>query len=90
MTRLSPTERLEWVLNEPSFVDAHEPVRRLLAQYDDFLAITNAAEEALIEIFMDKSKGGPLLEAAYNFGDAMFDAIEIVGSRNRFHRLLVV
>lgn len=90
MTQLSPTERLEWILSEAKFKDAHPAVIRLLAQYDEFLGVTNAPEDSLIATFLDKSKGGPLLADAYNFGDSMFDAIEIVGARNRFHRLLVV
>jgi hypothetical protein len=39
---------------------------------------------------MNKEASGGYAEAAYRFGDAMFDALNVIGEGSKFHRLLVV
>ncbi len=90
MTKLTPTERLEWLGSQPDLKDATQVVARLLGQYDRFLATTNFKEEQLIEKFMDKDASRQYMEAASEFGDSMFEALTVIGRGSRFHRLLVV
>ena len=54
MIGLTPTARLEWLLGQQRFADAHAKIRELLAQYETFLAVTNADEQDLVRSFMDK------------------------------------
>jgi hypothetical protein len=61
-----------------------------LAQYEQFLDATNAPERELITRFLDKQQSRKYLEAAYEFGDLVFEALNEIGKGNRFHRLLVV
>jgi hypothetical protein len=65
-------------------------VDKLLARYDQFLEVTNVTEEDLVKRFMDKETSKGYMEAAYQFGDFVFDALACIGKRRRFHRLLVV
>jgi hypothetical protein len=90
MIALTPTGRLEWLKQQPYLSDAHEVLDKLLAQYEQFLEVTNSDEEELIKRFMEKEASGRYTEAAYRFGDFVFDALTCIGKRTRFHRLLVV
>ena len=62
----------------------------LLVQYDRFLETTNAEEKELIRRFMDKETSRTYMNAAYTFGDLVFEALTHIGNSNRFHRLLIV
>ena len=90
MIALTPTERLEWLKRQSYLSDAHEVLGKLLSQYEKFLEVINETEEKLIKRFMDKETSKRHMEAAYQFGDFVFDALTCIGKRNRFHRLLVV
>ncbi|MHC2281058.1 hypothetical protein ACVME8_007701 [Bradyrhizobium diazoefficiens] len=89
MIELTPTQRLEWLL-EQDLTDAHETVRALLSQYEIFLETTNVSESRIIQAFLDKEYSKKNLEDAYRFGDLMFEALSKIGKDNRFYRLLVV
>ena len=86
----TPTERLQWIEDRESFGTARSTISNLLAQYEKFLATTNASEETLIRYFLDKEKSRQLTEDARTFGDLMFDCLKIVGDDTKFYRLLVV
>jgi predicted nucleotidyltransferase len=90
MIELTPTERLEWLRGQPYLSDTWAVLDVLLEQYEFFLESTNAPEEELIERFMDKEKSREYLEAAGKFGDSVRDALDGIGKRSRFHRLIVV
>ena len=90
MIKMTPTERLEWLLNQPDLVHAHGPIRRLLDQYERFLESTNAGEKELIDRFLDKERSRVYMGNAYQFGDLVFEVLTSIGNSNRFHRLLVV
>lgn len=90
MVNLTPTERLEWLYRQKPFANARNAVGSLLEQYERFLETTNASEARLVTKFMDRRKGQMLMDAAYNFGDQVFQVLNAVGGGNRFHRLLVV
>lgn len=90
MIRLTPTERLEWLLGQSQLKDAAETITKLLHQYERFLTTTNVEESELIRHFMDKDTSRFYMEAASEFGDTMFEALTKIGDGSRFFRLLVV
>lgn len=90
MIRLTPTGRLEWLLERPELRHAQDVIKKLLAQYESFLDTTNAGESELIRRFMDKATSQAYIGAAHKFGDLVFDALTSIGNGNQFHRLLVV
>jgi predicted nucleotidyltransferase len=90
MIKLSPTRRLEWLRDQSDFEKARSTTSRLLSQYNRFLETTNATESELVGLFSDKVKARQYMEAASAFGDTMFEAMNLIGNENRFHRLLVV
>jgi predicted nucleotidyltransferase len=90
MVRLTPTERLEWILGTSQLSHAHGAVRKLLDQYEDFLTTTNAKERDILAALKDRDTSKAYMSAAYKFGDSVFEALTSIGRGNRFHRLLVV
>lgn len=90
ITRRTPTERLEWLLEQAESIEARANVMKLLDQYERFLSTTNRGEEELLSQFMDKELSGRYMAQAYEFGDTLFDVLTSVGGGDRFHRLLVV
>lgn len=90
MTKLTPTERLEWLQRNAAPAEAKGTLAKLLDQYDRFLVTTNFKEEELIERFLNKDVRQKYFEAAHEFGDSMFEALTIIGNNTAFHRLLVV
>ena len=90
MTKLTPTERLEWLRDQPDLGGSKSTVENLLSQYNRFLETTNFNEEELVRRFIDKDTGRKYMEAAHEFGDSMFQALTIIGGGGKFHRLLVV
>ena len=90
MIDLTPTGRLEWLLEQPNLAHAHPKISELLAQYEHFLATTNAPEKELVRRFMDKATSRHYMNDANKFGDLVFEVLTSIGGGNRFHRLLVV
>lgn len=90
MIAMTPTQRLEWLLDKPYLSQAHTAIKNLLDQYEIFLETTNAAEKDLVERFLDSSKSREYMSNAYKFGDLVFEVLKSIGSENHFHRLLVV
>ena len=90
MVSLTPTERLEWLLNQRDLTRAHSTIRNLLSHYEAFLEFTNANETTLLRKFMSDKLSRAYMRAAYGFGDLVFEAMTAIGNGNRFHRLLVV
>ncbi len=90
MISLTPTERLQWLLDQSDLEDARRIVSKLLAQYELFLETTNAEEDVLIAQFLDKNLSRKYMQDASTFGDTVFDALMVVGKGNRFQRLLIV
>lgn len=90
MIKLTPTERLEWLLARPELKHAQDTIKKLLDQYEEFLRTTNSAEDELISKFMDKETSRAKMSAAYKFGDLVFEVLTQIGGGNLLHRLLVV
>ncbi len=79
-----------WLLLQDFAAPASGTIKELLAQYEEFLSVTNAKEDQLIERFLDKGTSTRLINAANVFGDSIFKLLTSLGQGSRFHRLLVV
>lgn len=90
MTRLTPTRRLEWILQQVHCASYRPKVEDLLSSYEKFLQSTDEPEESLVELFSDREHSRALFSAANLFGNLVFDILEGIGQGNRFHRVLVV
>lgn len=90
MTKLTPTERLEWLLDQEKFKGAGDNVKRLLAQYEQFLEHTSRGDKALTEIFTDPQRSAACMAESYRFGDLMYETLVAVGSGTKLFRLIMV
>lgn len=91
MVQLSPTQRLEWLLSAPGVVDAAKAkVHELLADYEGFLRRTDSSEESLIRQFMEPNPAREPFAPANQFGDKIYQLIQLLGRDTRLHRLLSV
>jgi hypothetical protein len=90
MSGLTPTERLEWLNNQGGSKDVGATVQRLLEQYDRFLERTNAPEENLLQMFLDKDANRRFMNEANEFGDSIARLLETVGNGTRLYRVLIV
>jgi hypothetical protein len=89
MARISPTQRLEWILTRADLADAHDSVRALLDHYERFLTATDSSEADLVQKII-ASKGKDLFTLADQFGNLMFEVIEKIGHHSVLHRAIVV
>ncbi len=89
MAQLTPTARLEWLLERGDQSEAHKTIRELLDHYERFLDATDHPEAELVTLFLDSEKSREHLRSANTLGDLRFKAIEIIGQRCPFHRVLV-
>ena len=90
MISMTPTQRIEWMLTQGSLVEAHPKLKQLIQLYERFLESTASSEADLIAKFLDKEEGKKYLSSAYQFGDVMFETLNLIGKGSLFHRLLVV
>jgi len=90
MIALTPTERLEWLLEHKQFIEAQSGIQSLLDQYNRFLQTTNREEDALLLEFQKKEWSKERMSEASDFGDKVFAVLNEIGQKNSFHRLLVV
>ncbi len=90
MIGLTPTQRLEWLRDQPWLAEARGTVDRLLGQYEQFLETTNNPESEIVRHFMNKETSEQYMTAAYKFGDLVFEVLARIGNGNLFYRLLVV
>ncbi len=90
VVKLTPTERLEWILSQCPVTGAQDGIRELLSQYECFLSSTNRNEDDLVQQFLDKDLSREYMRRAYAFGDTLFHVLNAIGDGTRFHRLLVV
>lgn len=90
MVKLSPTQRLEWLLQQEDLSTVYDKTKELLSLYEKFLNLTNATEATLLQRFDDRPTRHEYFATATTFGDTMFDLIELLGHKSRLHRLLMV
>ncbi|GGA71978.1 hypothetical protein GCM10011385_27290 [Nitratireductor aestuarii] len=88
MTQKTPTERLQWLLDQKEFGSIHDTVIQLLDKYAQFLERTDKPK-AVLESEV-KANWQSWTDESYEFGDLMFKALSKLGEDNKFYRLLVV
>lgn len=90
MVALTPTQRIEWLASRTELKPAHGKVADLMKCYETFLERTDAPEDELVKIFLDKEKRIEYLKADSDFGDLMSQTLQTIGQDNSFYRLLIV
>lgn len=90
MVGMTPTERIENLLSRDAHQKAHSALRELLDQYEAFLAESSIPEQELVERLKDADAKKRLFALADKFGVAVFNAIDQLGQRSAFHRLIAV
>lgn len=90
MSELSPTLRLQRILDDPQQQDVHASIQRLLVCYERFLDVTNDTNAELVKMFMDPEQSRERMRQASEFGEAMFEALRSAGKDSPLYRLLVV
>jgi predicted nucleotidyltransferase len=90
MTRLTPTERLEWLLQNDRWTGSHSKIKELIGRYEKFLESTDAPEKSLIAKYLTPSDSSDQFGTGTGVGNLVFELLEELGQRDRLHRLLVV
>jgi hypothetical protein len=90
MVGLSPTERIENLCDISNSEEVKNCLKNLLDKYNNFLKVTDVPEDDLIKQFGNKDVSDKHFEEAKNFGTSVFEALNLIGINNEFHRLLVV
>ncbi len=90
MIRLTPMARLMWLARQEHLSSVKGTVTQLVERYEQFLSQTEAAEEELIEQFIDRNRSRKFMESASDPGDSVFELLRSIGGETRFYRLLVV
>lgn len=90
MTQMTPTQRLEWLIDQGAPQGKCRPIKDLLVEYENFLNLTNKEEEVINRIFSNKELSEPYFKSGYRFGDLMFEALNEVGAGSRLLRLIAV
>jgi predicted nucleotidyltransferase len=88
MTKLTPTARLQWILNDSQFSEIHDQTSNLLEKYSEFLQRTDQPKEELKALFEANSK--EWVQKSYEFGDTLFEVLSKLGKNTKFFRLIVV
>ena len=87
MTRLSPTERLEFIARDPVLAPQ---AKRLLAMYSKFLGTVNAPKQELLGRFADSAYHVSRRTEARAFGDAIFLLLKQLAEPTELLRFLLV
>lgn len=90
MVSLTPTERIEWISQQPEFGFVSPKTDEILRVYERFLQTTSEDETELIRRFMDVSEASRLIDEAKELGEAMYELLAALGKGSIFYRLLVV
>jgi hypothetical protein len=90
MVALTPTQRLEWLLDQPTSAVAAKGIGRLKDSYLNFLTNTEFPEDDLVEKFLDRDFARDRYKEAIAFGSEMFGVLETIGRGHDFYRMLVV
>jgi len=75
MAKMTPTNRLTWLLGNDVFKAAHSALQDLLQQYERFLESTKEGDDALFEVFSDRDRGNELVQESYRFGNLMYEVL---------------
>ena len=90
MVGLTPTQRIERLREMKHNSAAAEPLSKVMDRYALFLMRSNAAEFDLLRQVGDGAARRDMFQAAEDFGAAIYEAMNAIGTGSRFHRMLVV
>lgn len=96
MSLHTPIDRLRWLMCDKSFEGSHAQLGKLLAQYEVFLESTREGDDALNEMFSDKTAGAEQMKMSYKFGELMYETLISFGTTSKsdaerlFCRLMLV
>jgi predicted nucleotidyltransferase len=88
--RETPTERLQFLAQQADLASARSTLESLLEKYEQFLEVTDHAEEYLVDQIQKRKLGEDFLEKSYEFGEIMFKAVHEIGQGSKLHRIVVV
>lgn len=88
MVSLTPTQRLEWLRGQDDSLGAL--INPLLADYETFLAVTDAEKATLREKFSNRDLAKERNQQAKIFGERMFALVQAAGKDSPLYRFLVV
>ena len=90
MVTLSPTQRLEWISQQPGAERVASNTEAILRIYERFLQATSEEETVLVERFMSPDEARRLVDEGNELGVAMYELLAKLGEDSDFYRLLVV
>jgi hypothetical protein len=90
MVQLTPTERLEWLLRQPEAAAAQTVLTDVLARYEKFLKTKSKPKTDQLKLFSEKKSASVYMNEAGEFGDKVFEALNLIGNNSRLHRILMV
>jgi predicted nucleotidyltransferase len=90
MVSLSPTQRIEWISQQPGAERVASNTEAILRIYERFLQSTSESEPVLMERFMNPDEARRLVDEGNELGASMYQLLAKLGEDSDFHRLLVV
>ncbi|MBL0405305.1 nucleotidyltransferase domain-containing protein [Microvirga aerilata] len=90
MAKLSPIQRIQELSKDKNFEDAHPHLLKVISNYDSFLLRTGLAESELQKRFSQRNTLEDYMDKANEFGESIFNALNMIGKQSRFHRMIVV
>jgi len=90
MVSLSPTQRIEWILQQPEGTSVTTTTAEILRIYERFLETTAGPEDELVRRFMDPTDARQMVDEASELGKAMYELLATLGNGSALYRLLVV
>lgn len=87
---MTPIERIQSLLETSTAQQSHVALSRALSKYVQFLEVTNEPEALLLKKFDDSKMRSNLMQDSYAFAEAIFEALQQIGSGSRMHRVLLV
>lgn len=90
MVKLTPTGRIEALLDDADLSDAHPSLRLVVQRYERFLDVTARSTEELVKDFLRREFARERAAEAVELGDAMLKVLEALRDGQGFYRLLVV
>jgi hypothetical protein len=89
MVFLTPTERLERLMDIPSLRDARQDIEDVRKKYEGFLDL-KCDKDLFDRSMADSERAKELMRGSHDLADKIFSAIEKIGGGCRLHKLFLV
>lgn len=90
MVSLTPTLRIEYLLEKSTARACHQQLSELISTYKRFLSDTDAPETELANKILDGDFRSKMFRSEDEFGTLMYTALRILGSESKLYQMLVV